>query len=357
MSGSSPVTEQLTLSDLGERRIIDEVLRARYGSTSETFGDDCAQVGVDAGTLIVTTDPCPHPMAHIVGFTDEYFRGWLLGTINLSDLAAAGARPLGLVTSLVLPANTALEDLLRLLDGIDDCCAAAGTAVIGGNLKEGQAIDVQATAFGTVTGAPLGRSGAAEGDVVFAVGSSGFFWSAVLLIRRHHLPTDEVPSALLDSVLTPRPQLPFGEALRLSGIRAAVMDNSDGLGSSLNTLAAVNGVAIRIGLDEMSFDPQVTEAASILGVDPARLTLGWGDWNLVVSVAAADAARVQELAAEVGTPLTRVASVHAGTGVTVARGATEIPLGAPDSERFSAGSWFTAGLDAYIDPLIAFDLP
>jgi thiamine-monophosphate kinase len=350
------VTEPQTLSDLGERRIVEEILRSRYGAGSGTFGDDCAQLTVDAGSLVVTTDPCPHPMAHIVGFTDEYYRGWLLGTINLSDLAAAGARPLGLLTSLVLPSDMAISNLIRLLDGIDDCCAAAGTAVVGGNLKEGKAIDVQATAIGQVDGKPLGRSGAATGDVVYAVGPTGFFWAAVLLFRAG-TPAREIPAALLELVLTPRPQLAFGQALQGSGVRAAVMDNSDGLGPSLQTLSVTNSVRIRVDLDDLEFNPAVTTAAAALGVDPVRLALGWGDWNLVVSVAAEDATRLEVLAAGVGAPAIRVASVHVGAGVTVARGADEIPLRSPDSERFAADSWFTAGLDAYIEPLLSFDLP
>jgi len=99
------VTERLC--DLGERRIIDELLRPRYAAATQ-FGDDCAQLApLGAGErLVVTTDPCPPPMAHLLGFADEYYRGWLLATINLSDIAAAGARPAGVLTSLQLPSTT-----------------------------------------------------------------------------------------------------------------------------------------------------------------------------------------------------------------------------------------------------------
>ena len=144
------------LRDLGERRLIDEILRPRYASSTDTFGDDCASLVVPSGhRLIVTTDPCPQPMAELLGFADPFFRGWLLATINLSDLAAAGAVPLGLLTSLVLESEMPISSFLRLLDGIDECCRLNGTGVIGGNLKEGKQIDVQATAFGCVPDRPL----------------------------------------------------------------------------------------------------------------------------------------------------------------------------------------------------------
>src|SRR5437870_493268 len=125
------------LDDLGERRIINEILRRRYGaSESDHFGDDCAFVSnvndLPKGQIVATTDPCPEPIASVLGFTDFYYRGWLLATINLSDLAAAGARPLGLLTSLVLKNETTVNQLLRLLDGIDACCSQCETRVIGG---------------------------------------------------------------------------------------------------------------------------------------------------------------------------------------------------------------------------------
>jgi thiamine-monophosphate kinase len=147
-----------SLGDLGERRIIAELLAPRYGSSAPPYGDDCARLSPPAGEsgrIMATTDPCPPPMALALGFTDEYYRGWLLATINLSDLAAAGAEPLGLLTSLQLPTDTRVAEFLRLLDGIDDCCTQAKTSVVGGNLKESKMIDVSATAIGWCSGNPL----------------------------------------------------------------------------------------------------------------------------------------------------------------------------------------------------------
>src|SRR5690348_5822441 len=109
------------LSDLGERRIVEEILRPRY-DRGQGFGDDCAILdwpgAPPAGAqLVASTDPAPRPVAATLGFSDPYYEGWLLATANLSDLAAAGAHPLGLMTSLTLPAATTVHDFTRLLDG------------------------------------------------------------------------------------------------------------------------------------------------------------------------------------------------------------------------------------------------
>lgn len=350
------MTDNLVLSDLGERRIVEEILRPRYGHWTDTFGDDCATLTFDARTLVVTTDPCPYPMAHLLGFNDEYFRGWLLGTINLSDLAAAGATPLGLLTSLVLPASMLLDDFRRLLDGIDDCCRAADTRVIGGNLKDGNEIDVQATAIGSVSGTPLGRQGTETGDLLLAAGPTGSFWAAVTAIRAGTAPTDLAPG-LLEAVQTPTPQLAFGQELQQSGIRCAVMDNSDGLGSSLNTLAVTNGVGMLIDLDSIDYGEEVAEVSRAVDIDPARFALGWGDWNLLVSVKPTDADAVAAIAQDTATPITQVAVARLGSGVHATRAGRELAVEAPDSERFTADSWFRSGIETYIERLLGFPLP
>lgn len=347
-----------TLQDLGERTIIDDILRPRYGSTATRFGDDCASVVIQSGgRLLITTDPCPLPMAEMLGHTDRYYRGWLLATINLSDLAAAGAAPLGLLTSLVLPSSTPVAEFLRLLDGVDDCCAEHHTAVLGGNLKEGTSIDVQATAFGLVPDVALSRFGARPDDLVTLIGPAGEFWAGVLATRAQCDLPDALQSRLMSTVLTPVPQLRFGQECLRSGLRAAVMDNSDGLGPALETLAVTNGVGFHLDLDSVRVSDEVAAASELLHLDPVRLLFGWGDWNLVACISPDTAADVRSLAAGVGAGFTVLGSVTDARSITVRRHGKRINLEAPDSQRFAADSWFTSGIDTYIDHLLSFPLP
>ena len=125
-----------TLRDLGERRIVREVLSRRYSRT-EYFGNDSAYItsNVVADEIVVaSTDPCPRPIAFELGFSDPYYFGWLLAAINFSDLAAAGARPIALLSPLILPAESPVSELERLLDGLDACATLVGATVAGGNL-------------------------------------------------------------------------------------------------------------------------------------------------------------------------------------------------------------------------------
>ena len=349
--------DEQRLRDLGERRIIEELLRPRYAGVATSFGDDCALIALPGpGQLVVTTDPCPEPMAALIGFEDLYYRGWLLGTINLSDLAAAGATPLGLVTSLILPAELPVAHFVRLLDGIDDCCHSVETSVVGGNLKEGPRTEVQATAFGVVDGIPLSRSGCQPGDVVAVIGPVGCFWAGALAVRAGLEIEDSMREELLATVLTPRPQVRAGRALRRAGVLSAAIDNSDGLGPSLGALAASSDVGIVLELADVTFPPSVSLVARLLHVDPSRLLFGWGDWQLVAGVPVSKIEEARSIVEALGETLTVVGEVVSGSGVTLRAGTSAVRLTAPDSERFTAGSWFTAGIDAYISELLVAPL-
>ena len=299
----------------------------------------------------------PSSDAEILGFGDLYYRGWLLATINLSDLAAAGATPLGLLTSLILPSELQVADFIRLLDGVDACCRANGTTVLGGNLKEGKQIDVQATAFGAVSGAALSRYGCQAGDLICIAGPAGAFWAGTLSQMGHVNLPDGVLEGLLETVLTPMPQLMFGRALQTAGLRAAVMDNSDGLGPSLGTIADINELGVVIDLTDIVLRTAIYTAAEVLDIDPCRFLFGWGDWNLVVVIEPDHYTELNSIASNMGIELLRIGEVTDDPARVLRRGGQEVQLSAPDSQRFAADSWFTVGIEEYIRQLRTFSMP
>jgi len=102
------------LGDVGERRLVREVV-SRY---VEAVGDDCGLMEVGTSWIAVTTDPVPRPAALLIGGDDDLFWvGWLLVTINASDLAASGADPLAFVAAMEAPPTLGIDGLERLLAG------------------------------------------------------------------------------------------------------------------------------------------------------------------------------------------------------------------------------------------------
>src|SRR4051812_16737628 len=99
-----------TLTHYGERKLIELVV-SRY---CRSLGDDCAVLPIGGEDLIVTTDPVPEPAAYLIGGDpDPYWAGWLLVTINASDLAAAAAKPVGFLAAVEAPGNTDVSEFER----------------------------------------------------------------------------------------------------------------------------------------------------------------------------------------------------------------------------------------------------
>jgi thiamine-monophosphate kinase len=337
---------QHRVDEVGERRLIDEVFRPRYEHRVANFGDDTAIVPSLEGTrtIVATVDPCPTPAAQALGFDDPYYRGWLASTISLSDIAAAGAEPLGLLSSLIVPPSLTVRELVRLLDGLDEAAADAKVQVIGGNIRDGTAIEVTMTAFGSPVGsAPLSRRGCVPGDDIVAIGELGVFWSQFFDFRAQ---TIRLPTA----VLTPRAQVVAGKLVGGSQIAKCCIDNSDGLYACADLLARANGVEVRLDFSRARWDRSVIATAGRLGVEPLRLALGWGDWLLVCGCAPNDTPELINLLARKRVLAQKIGDVRRGLGVTLTHDGRTAPMArALDSERLTSSE---PGIDAYTERLL-----
>ncbi|WIY02135.1 thiamine-phosphate kinase [Amycolatopsis mongoliensis] len=342
MSGSF----EQRLGDLGEQRIQREVLQPRYGGT-EGFGDDSAFLAkVDTPSeLVATTDSCPTPVVNILREPDLFHAGWLLATINLSDLAAAGAEPLGLVVNYTLPKTTTVREFERLLDGVDACCHEHGTKVAGGDIRDG-AGQLTATAIGRCApGSRLRRSGAKAGDRLLLVGSPGYLWAAALLETGRAT----LPAAARDEIwqraCRPTAQLKAGQLL--AGYARAAMDVSDGLFATVRTLGEANGLGAAV-TGEFELDEPLAEVAAQCGLRPFDLAQTWGDWGLVAVVRTEDVKVVEKtLRAE------SVAVQEIGT-LTEDKRLTEgtAPWRGIAQERFSASSWHGGELSTLLTEVL-----
>ncbi|MGH9476176.1 MAG: thiamine-phosphate kinase [Terriglobales bacterium] len=337
----------MTLRDLGERRILREVLP----EFCPLAGDDCTFLARDLSGIVITTDPAPEPAAKLIGRdADPYWLGWLHVTINASDIAAAGAAPLAFVSALELPPDYELPDLKRLLAGTRECCALHGFTYAGGNLKEATRVSAVGTAIGAAEPRRvLGRGGARAGDVVVSVGECGIFWRDALAAHSGKEVADKARSPLF----APRAQTGPMRALAAQGLITAAIDNSDGLLPSLEQLAISSRVDITVNLENLVPPPDAPA-----GLDPARLWLGWGDWNVVATMRVGDLASAKRLVAHEGVPVTPIGYCSPGTGSVVLERAGRRSI-APrlESERFAADSWFGTGVDGYIKLIRTVELP
>ena len=142
--------------------------------------------------------------------------------------------------------------------------------------------------------------------------------------------------------------------LAQEGLIVAAIDNSDGLLPTLAQLAETNSLSVQLDLDRLP----IPDGASELGVDPARLWLGWGDWNVIAVVCPNTLQQVLHTAVDRGIVVTLIGEFVAGEpGVVIRRG--DVIQIAPrlESERFARDSWFSSGIQGYIDLLLSVELP
>jgi thiamine-monophosphate kinase len=346
------------LVDLGELSIIDTILRPRYkNSPVGDFGDDVATLvkywedGVERH-IVATTDPCPVPPVGVaLGYDDYYYWGWLLSAVNLSDLAASGAKPLSILTSLELPNDMEVDDFERILDGVDDCASSAGAKVVGGNLKDASKISMTATAIGSCAGGPLGRVGCRPGDVVAVMGDMGRFWAGVIAHEKEISLNEDHLRNLRDAVLLPKPYTEIGQRIHAGGYVVTCMDNSDGLYSSLATLSRLNHVGFDLNEDGFTYPASVEYVAGKTSLDPIRFSLGWGDMQLVCTVRPEDLGRLKEDAASCSVPISVLGTVVEGNDINLNYRGERGRLMPLRSERFTQDSMFTAGLQGYAEQL------
>lgn len=347
-----PATE---LGALGERTIFTKILAPSYRDVT-AFGDDCAVVG---GGVVVTTDSCPTPLLDQLGEADPYGAGWLLVTINLSDLAAAGAEPAGLVVNYTLPSATPVGVLEQIIKGANDCAAFHDTTVVGGDIRDGRERHLSATAIGRTSrhigrygrwvDNRLSRRGAQAGDVLFLVGNPGNLWGAALVHRGKADVSSDVSRPVFDLARKPHAQLKAGRLLATRRLATAAIDVSDGLYTSVKILADANRTGVVMEPDIVLSDSLMAICRSA-EVSPFQLAQNWGDWCLLVAVRPKAETAVRSLLGGHFIGVHRVGTLTPEPDQILVAG----PEGPPtdwlgiDQERFTGSSWQGDGIDAHI---------
>ncbi len=342
------------LIDLGEGRIVSQLIAPRCPPLSNVVvgvGDDGAVLSVPAGhDVVVTIDPCPTPVIWLLGNADYYHHGWLTVVINVSDLAAMGATPLGMTVSTMMRPDMRSEAFVRFMDGLVAASHAFNCPIVGGNIKDGDRFEAVGSAFGAVlrTGLTL-RRGLRAGDRICVIGEMGLFWAAVLSVLQGG---GSLPPCLHESLHRPVPRVRESMELAKLQVVTACIDCSDGLQAGLSAIAQASRVDIVVDSEALHPHPDVRRVAESAGIDARKLMFAWGDWELIVGLPDSAVGLAREATEAVGGPFWEVGEVHDGNGtVWLKDGARIGELSAFASMRFSESSYMIDGLDPYVDIL------
>ncbi len=271
-------------------------------------GDDCALVAPEPGNVLAVTTDMLLAGRHFFPDADPEKLGHKALAVNLSDLAAMGARPCWALLAIALPeADDAW--LAAFARGFFALADRHGVELVGGDTNRGP-LAIAITAIGQVPQAQaLRRDGARAGDDVWLSGATG---EAALALAHLRGRARLEPRALEDCLArlhTPEPRVALGERLR--GIASASIDVSDGLLADLGHIAESSAVGAEVSLELV---PRTAALAACRDETLARACLlaGGDDYELAFTAPAGRRAELEALARELGLRLTRIGRIAAG---------------------------------------------
>lgn len=213
-------------------------------------------------------------------YGDPYLIGWMTVTVNVSDLAAVGAKPLGLLLNQTLPPDIDRDYLKKLQEGIRDACEHYGFCVLGGDTNFSNTMQMGAAAIGIIpSGKPMTRMGCRCDDLLFASGPLGLGSAYALLSRLGE------PKANKNS-MNYKPVARIKEGLLLREYASCCMDTSDGALATLDQLMRLNNIGFEINVPmEDLLDPAVLKIAGRYNLPPWIFLAGpHGEFELIFSI-------------------------------------------------------------------------
>jgi thiamine-monophosphate kinase len=234
---------------IGERDLIRRISVILGGLEN----DDCAVIDAGERYLVASTDML-HQKTDFPDIMNPWQMGWMAVAVNLSDIAAMGAEPAGVLIAAGLPPEADQYFIDELFSGFGDCAALYGTRILGGDTDSHLELTITGTSLGFVEKELiLRRRGARAGDLLCTTGSLGAAGGGLWAWQ------NGMKSELITSLLEPEPRLKEGRALAKSGSVTAMMDNSDGLALSLSDLSEVSGVGFLVYQDKLPLAPGLVE--------------------------------------------------------------------------------------------------
>ena len=311
---------------MGEFDLIARYFKRPATRAALGVGDDCALLQPAPGTQLAISSDMLVEGRHFLGTVDPRKLGHKALAVNLSDLAACGAKPLAFTLALALPRID--EDWLAAFSaGLLALADAHNCELVGGDTTQGP-LNICITIFGEVPvldgqSLALLRSGARPGDDLYVSGTLGDARVALEVFRG----TLSVPAPVFEMARSrmeqPTPRVALGLALR--GIASAAIDVSDGLLGDLGHILTQSGVGATVQADAASalvasrsiYRDNSTLPGQTIGIDQWRsLALAGGDdYELLFSAPASTRAQVAQAAESSQTAVTRIGTIERESGL------------------------------------------
>jgi thiamine-monophosphate kinase len=301
---------------MSESAFIDALRAIATGPAARGLADDAAVLELGGVSLVLTHDMLVEGV-HFLPDDPPEDVAWKLVAVNLSDLAAKGARPAGVLMGYSLGDPDWDAAFVR---GLATALDAFSLPLLGGDTVSSAVRTLGLTAIGTASGPVPARSGARAGDHLWASGSIGDAGAGLRCLKGEIARSEP----LVERYRCPRPRLEAGEAL--APLVSAMMDLSDGLLIDSRRLAEASGLSLVVRLDLIPLSPAFLEALDDGAEARLAAATAGDDYELLFTAAPARAAEILSLSEELGLPLTRIGEAAEGAGLSLADRDGPVPL-------------------------------
>jgi thiamine-monophosphate kinase len=324
-----------TVADIGEFGLIAR-LTAGLPQPIDAIvgiGDDAAVLGIAGDNLLVATCDAQVEDIHFrLRHTDPYDIGRKALAVNLSDIAAMGAKPRFALISLLVPPTLDVTVLDRMYIGLREEAAQFDVALVGGNIaRNAERLIIDITLLGiSLQNKLLRRDSAKPGDIVLVTGNLGSAAAGLLVLENEQLAREaplEACEAVRRAQQRPTPRVVAGQWLAQQGV-ATGMDVSDGLAADISHICEASGVGVEIEAKRLPIQPEMALIAALARQNPQDLALFGGEDYEILFTASPDHAEIlaRELFDATGVKATSIGTIRSGSAITLLHEGKSSPL-------------------------------
>jgi len=303
-----------------ENRMIEEITRHftespyRVNSIHEADAELIDLGKTNTNYLAITTDALVEEVTSGM-YDDPYLIGWMLATVNYSDLAAVGARPMGIMVSINYPSTGKEESIAGITTGINDACKEVNAFVLGGDTNQGNELFLSGCAIGLVPkNSVVTRLGTKPNDRIYLSGPAGL--GSVFA----YLQLTKKKAEAKGLSFQPTARIKEGEIIRKYG--NACMDTSDGVFHTVDTMMRINKCRFILNNNwEEILHPATFHVFSSLEIPPwCALTGVHGEFELCFTVSPEREEKLLAEASNIGWHPILIGEVSQGEGVCIRNG-------------------------------------
>lgn len=287
----------LKVSDIGEKGLIKRILKKTNKNlinssffdnlSFKSLNDDAALINFGDKYLVATSDML-FKSTHFPDEMTPYQIGKKSITVNVSDLAAMGAKPIGIIVSMGLPKDMLLDDFDSLMNGIIDGCSNYDMMLIGGDTNESSELTLCGTCLGVVDKKDvLMKDGAKPDDIVAITGPLGLAAAGFEVLFNNVDIDPKIKEKLLKYALDPEAKSEEGVLLAKMGSVTSATDITDGLASEMGEIisASSHGIGITVYEEMIPIENEILDVVEKTSKDPLDFVLYYGeDFELLLTV-------------------------------------------------------------------------